>query len=147
MNVVSAALARIPGVEGGIWHADKGSLAYAYPTYEGTGPKTDLPAAELSAIAQINQQALRADGPARVSTSGRAQTVVLHACPLPGPVAQLTAWTMLRVYSWSGPSYRQCNRGCTRGRDRILLWANRRVLRDVGRCHREPYFGSPDPRE
>ena len=26
----------------------KGSLAYAFPTYEGTGPKTDVPAAEMA---------------------------------------------------------------------------------------------------
>ena len=43
VGVVQAALRQSPGVEGGIWQADAGSLAYAFPTYEGTGPKTDLP--------------------------------------------------------------------------------------------------------
>src|SRR6266436_6030947 len=41
--VVAAALARSVGVEGGIWQSQTGALAYAFPTYEGTGPKTDLP--------------------------------------------------------------------------------------------------------
>jgi len=55
------ALACAAGVEGGIWHRNQGSLAYAFPTYEGTGPKTDLPPAELSAIREVNAQALQAD--------------------------------------------------------------------------------------
>src|SRR5262245_50188116 len=38
-SVVGAALAHAPGVEGGIWRHSDGSLAYAFPTYEGTGPK------------------------------------------------------------------------------------------------------------
>ncbi len=44
----SAALARFPRIEGGIWSASGKSVAYAYPTYEGTGPKTDLPAASTT---------------------------------------------------------------------------------------------------
>ncbi|HEV2571354.1 MAG TPA: HAMP domain-containing sensor histidine kinase [Beijerinckiaceae bacterium] len=104
-SVVSVALAHISGVEGGIWYGPSGSLAYAYPTYEGSGPKTDLPSAELSAIAEINRRALSADGPAQTSFRGQAQTIILHACPLSGPIPQLTAWTMSRVYNWSGPAY------------------------------------------
>lgn len=38
-GVVATALAHIPGVEGGIWEGTTGPLAYAYPTYEGTGPR------------------------------------------------------------------------------------------------------------
>src|SRR5438132_554013 len=41
--IVQAALSHRPGVEGGIWQGETGSLAYAFPTYEGAGPKTDLP--------------------------------------------------------------------------------------------------------
>ena len=55
---VQTALRQSSGVEGGIWQADAGSLAYAFPTYEGTGPKTDLPAAELSTIRRVNADAL-----------------------------------------------------------------------------------------
>jgi hypothetical protein len=49
-TVVQAALSSAIGIEVGIWQADAGSLAYAFPSYEGTGPKTDLPAAELNTI-------------------------------------------------------------------------------------------------
>ena len=47
---VTLAIARQDGVEGGIWQVEAGPLAYAFPTYQGTGPKTDLPAAERNQI-------------------------------------------------------------------------------------------------
>jgi hypothetical protein len=37
---VDRALALFPGVEGGVRQSGLGSLAYAYPTYEGSGQKT-----------------------------------------------------------------------------------------------------------
>ncbi len=40
-TAVGLALAQQDGVEGGIWQSEAGPLAYAFPTYEGTGPKTD----------------------------------------------------------------------------------------------------------
>ena len=40
--VVGLALAHQNGIEGGMWQSDAGPLAYAFPTYQGTGPKTDL---------------------------------------------------------------------------------------------------------
>ena len=62
-TAVGLALANQDGVEGGIWQADAGPLAYAFPTYEGTGPKTDLPAAERDQIQAVNQQAARDEQP------------------------------------------------------------------------------------
>ena len=53
--VVQTALRDRPGVEGGIWQAGAGSLAYAFPTYQGSGPKTDVPEAELPHIRAINR--------------------------------------------------------------------------------------------
>src|SRR5882757_944679 len=35
--VVQTALRDRPGVEGGVWQAEAGPLAYAFPTYEGSG--------------------------------------------------------------------------------------------------------------
>ncbi|HYZ22889.1 MAG TPA: hypothetical protein VE690_12095 [Rhodopila sp.] len=58
-----AALVSPYGVEGGIWQVDDGSLAYAYPTYEGSGPKTDLPPAERDKIEAVNRQAARQEQP------------------------------------------------------------------------------------
>jgi len=94
---VSLALSRQDGVEGGIWQADAGPLAYAYPTYSGSGPKTDLPAAERDLIAVVNAQAVRDDQPAARSIASRTGILLLQACPLGGPVPDMTAWTMARV--------------------------------------------------
>src|SRR4029077_17085201 len=52
-GVIRIALRDLPGVEGGIWQAEQGSLAYAFPTYEGTGEKTDLPPAEEPQIREV----------------------------------------------------------------------------------------------
>ncbi|MGJ5139900.1 sensor histidine kinase [Bradyrhizobium oligotrophicum] len=103
--LVQSALAATPGVEGGIWQTETGSLAYAYPTYEGTGPKTDLPAAELSVIKQINSDAQRSGRPSTTKNAGRSQTLVVHACPLRGPLQNVTAWTMTRAAAAEGPAY------------------------------------------
>lgn len=99
---VAFALAHQDGVEGGIWQIDAGPLAYAYPTYEGTGPKTDLPAAERDQIQAINQRALHEEQPVAQDVMSRNQTLLLHACPLTGPISGLTAWTMTRVQSPAG---------------------------------------------
>jgi signal transduction histidine kinase len=106
-TVVQAALARTPGVEGGIWRPPGGSLAYAFPTYEGTGPKTDVPAAELDTIRQVNADALASDRPITVRQVGRSQVLVVHACPLGGPLSEATGWTMTRVFTGQGHAYNQ----------------------------------------
>ena len=106
-RVVAAALGGMQGLEGGLWSERSGSLAYAYPTYEGSGPKTDLPAAELSTIAQINADSLRDGRPRLLVRPGRSQTLVLQACPVTGPLRDVTAWAMARVYSGQGPAYGQ----------------------------------------
>jgi signal transduction histidine kinase len=99
---VALALARQDGVEGGIWQSEAGSLAYAYPTYEGSGPKTDLPAAERDTIRAINDQSASEQQRADQRVALRSQTLLLHACPLNGPIPRLTAWTMTRVQAATG---------------------------------------------
>ncbi len=94
---VFLALARQAGVEGGIWQAEAGSLAYAFPTYPGTGPKTDLPVAEIANVRAVNEQAARDEAAVARMSGASTQTLLLHACPLPGPIEGLTAWTMIRV--------------------------------------------------
>lgn len=101
-NVVGVALAHEAGVEGGIWQAAAGPLAYAFPTYEGTGPKTDLPAAERPQIEAVNAEAARDEQAADRRIDGRSQTLLLHACALRGAVPGLTAWTMTRVNAAPG---------------------------------------------
>jgi len=106
-TVAQTALAGAPGVEGGIWQADEGSLAYAFPTYEGTGPKTDLPAAELKTIREVNAEAQRSGRAVSVRQPGRSQVLIVNACPLRGPVAGVTGWTMTRAFTAEGPAYNQ----------------------------------------
>jgi hypothetical protein len=99
VEAVQAALARAPGVEGGIWQADTGSLAYAFPTYEGTGPKTDLPEAERASIRQVNSDAARRERPVTMRQTSRSQVLLLHACPIAGALPGVTGWTMTRVFT------------------------------------------------
>ncbi len=104
-GVVEAALGGSTGVEGGIWSAADGSVAYAYPTYEGTGPKTDLPAAEHDTIAGANAQVLRVDHAVSIRRPSRTQVLLIQSCPLHGPEPGLTAWTMGRARVNDGPTY------------------------------------------
>ena len=94
---VSLALARQGGVEGGIWQADAGSLAYAYPTYSGPTANPALPPAELDGVQAANEQAARDEAAVARASSSNGQTLLLHACPLSGPIEGLTAWAMTRV--------------------------------------------------
>jgi signal transduction histidine kinase len=107
VGVVAAALSRSSGVEGGVWQTDHGSLAYAFPTYEGTGPKTDIPQAEISTIRQVNADSLHSERPVTITQPGRSQVLVVHACPLPGPLAMVTGWTMTRVFTGQGHAFNQ----------------------------------------
>lgn len=106
-HVVQLALGPMAGVEGGIWQSSAGSLAYAFPTYEGTGPKTDLPAAELATIRQLNSDALASERPVTIRRTGQAQVLVMHACPVTGPLPATTAWTMSRVHTGQGRAFNQ----------------------------------------
>jgi signal transduction histidine kinase len=104
-DVVRIALRDADGVEGGIWQVDSGSLAYAFPTYEGSGEKSDLPEAELPAIRQTAETAALNAGPADQRTDSRSQSLLVRACPLPGPIPHLAAWTMTRVVTVGGRTY------------------------------------------
>jgi len=101
-TAVGLALAQQTGVEGGIWQLEAGPLAYAFPTYEGSGPKTDLPTAERDQIEVVNQQAARDEQSVERHVSSGSQTLLLYACPLSGPISGLTAWTMTRVRAVQG---------------------------------------------
>ena len=105
-NLVQLALARSQEIEGGIWREVEGSLAYAFPTYEGTGPKTDLPAAEQPTIGEVNAAAAAVGKPTTLERRGRSQILLLHACQLGGSGdTGLTGWTMTRIAVAVGPAY------------------------------------------
>jgi signal transduction histidine kinase len=109
--VARTALHDRAGIEGGIWEEASGSLAYAFPTYPGAGPKTDLPPAELERIGAVNQAALATERPAAARYADASQILLLAACPLPGPALHLTAWTMTRVLTFAGRGYQQLMAG------------------------------------
>jgi signal transduction histidine kinase len=110
-EVLQTALLNRYGIEGGIWQEAVGSLAYAFPTYQGSGRKTDLPLAEAARIGAVNQRALAQDGQFASRYAASSQILLVTACPLPGPIPHLTAWTMTRVSTFAGRSYRQLMTG------------------------------------
>ncbi len=109
--VIVTALNDKRGVEGGLWQSEAGSLAYAYPTYEGSGPKTDLPQAELPRIKAAAAAALANDRPQIARFDAASETLLIASCPLSGPIPALTAWTMTRVHSFAGSTYVQLMAG------------------------------------
>jgi len=110
-TVVQTALRDRSGIEGGLWQSEVGSVAYAYPTYQGAGPKTDMPQAELSRIQSINASAQTEDRQTSRRYQAPTQVLLLTACPLQGPIPHLTAWTMTRVVTFAGRAYQQLMAG------------------------------------
>ena len=98
------ALEPFPGIEGGLWRSGVGSLAYSFPTYEGTGLKTDLPQAEQSTIKQVSETASFAQRPVEWKRDARLQALLITACPLVGST-DIAAWTMTRVTTTGGRPY------------------------------------------
>jgi signal transduction histidine kinase len=110
-TLVQTALHDRTAIEGGIWQDEAGSLAYAYPTYQGGAPKNDVPAAELSRIEAVNRAAQGGDRVTVRRFAASSAVLLLAACPLPGPIPRLTAWTMTRVVTFTGRAYRQLMTG------------------------------------
>src|ERR1700730_8399293 len=82
LSSVTRALEPFVGVEGGIWKASTGSLAYAFPSYEGSGQKTDLPQAEEPTIRQVVETAITGRRPVEWKRDARSQILLIQACPL-----------------------------------------------------------------
>jgi len=138
-GAIQIALRDLPGVEGGIWQTEQGSLAYAFPTYEGTGEKTDLPPAEEPQIRELADASALAGVPVDRRHDTQSQVLLLRACPLRGPIPHLSAWTMARVVTAGGRSYIEAMAGLgvlfvvvlgsAAGLGRLLLGWMRRVRR------------------
>lgn len=90
-------LIEAPRIEGGVWATDGGFLAYAYPTYEGSGTKRDVPDAERAHIAEIAQIAARTQALQTDVVRASREALVVSACPLLSPSKGLVAWTMTRT--------------------------------------------------
>ncbi|MGN8083233.1 sensor histidine kinase [Variovorax sp. 22077] len=99
--VLQLVLTEVPHVEGGVWQAgaraNSGLLAYAYPTYEGSGVKRDVPAAEQPLIVELSQLAARAQAPQTDVVRGSREALIVSACPLASASKDLAAWTMTRT--------------------------------------------------
>ena len=96
--VLQLTLRDISAVEGGIWKTGDGFIAYAYPTYEGTGVKRDVPDAEKPRLAVLAEQSVKAQSPQLTLQRGQREALVAAACPLPG-TTDAAAWTLTRVPS------------------------------------------------
>lgn len=92
-------LIEAPHVEGGVWQAGGGFLAYAYPTYEGSGVKRDVPAAEQPLIQEMAEQAARTGQLQTDVVRGSREALIVTACPLAAPAGGLAAWTMTRTHA------------------------------------------------
>ncbi|CAM3607793.1 sensor histidine kinase [Paracidovorax anthurii] len=89
-------LREAPHVEGGVWRDGPGMLAYAYPTYEGSGVKSDIPAAEAPLLVEMARQASASGRPLVNLMRGSREVLIVAACPLPAH-PDTAVWTMTRT--------------------------------------------------
>ena len=97
--VLDVVLAQMPDVEGGFWRnagSGRGVFeAYAFPTYQGSGIKRDVPDAETPLILRALRAAASKQTAATEFVSNRQDAVIVAACPVPHRPA-LLAWTLTR---------------------------------------------------
>ncbi|MET0935331.1 MAG: HAMP domain-containing sensor histidine kinase [Luteibacter sp.] len=99
--VLQLVLQDASGVEGGAWEKDRGFTAYAYPTYEGSGDKTDVPEVESGNIVATARSAVSSQREQTYVRQGERETVLVTACPLDTTRA---VWTMTRLARAPGRS-------------------------------------------
>lgn len=105
--ILDIVLAQMEGVEGGFWRPDgaaRGSFdAYAFPTYQGSGIKRDIPDAETPLILRTLRAASTRRAAASDFVEGQQDAVIVTACPVPHREG-LFAWTLSRVHPPLGSS-------------------------------------------
>jgi signal transduction histidine kinase len=92
-------LIEAPHIEGGIWKGADGLIAYAYPTYEGSGVKRDIPVTERPLIIEMAERAARMQQPQTDVVRGSREALIVASCPLASPAHDLAAWTMTRTHA------------------------------------------------
>lgn len=90
-------LAERPGMEGGVWAEQGGFLTYVYPTYDGSTPKTQLPAAELPRIEALARRAIASKELEQESVVGEREALVRVAQAFDVDGVALVVWIMKRV--------------------------------------------------
>ncbi|QJP69555.1 sensor histidine kinase [Burkholderia glumae] len=105
--VLDLVLSRSEGIEGGFWlrgsaAAAGGFQAYAFPTYDGSGVKRDIPEAETPLILRALADTAAAGRTRSHVVSSGADAVIAVGCPVPHHEA-LFAWTLTRAHPPLGP--------------------------------------------
>lgn len=112
-KITLKSLEDLSGLEGGFFTAENGSLlGYAYPTYAGSGPKTDIPEAERPAITNLAEQAITTNLRVHQQVERGFDIVLFGATPLMSeerPVG--SAWAMYRLPGIRNPKWRYYSRG------------------------------------
>lgn len=97
--MTSAVLQHEPGIEGGFYSTtDDDLLGYAFPTYPGSGTKTDIPAHERPAITDLSRRAAQSGQMRTLRFTGPRDATVFVAYPISLNGKYLGAsWMMQRM--------------------------------------------------
>jgi signal transduction histidine kinase len=95
-SITASVLAGLPRVEGGFYFRTGSQfLGYAFPTYQGSGPKSDIPLAERPTILEVAQQAVATRSAVRKRIDTASDTLLFQALPLQNVAAPGGAvWVM-----------------------------------------------------
>jgi signal transduction histidine kinase len=98
-SLTEATLAGAPGIEGGFYSKERDRLlGYAYPTYPGSGPKTDIPAAEQVTIQRVAAAAVALKGRAEERVAAGSDFILFRAHALLEQGQPMgAAWVMYRL--------------------------------------------------
>jgi len=101
-------MADLAGLEGGFYaHAKDRLLGYAYPTYLGSGPKTDIPEAERPAITRMAGQAIVTNTQVHEQVERGFDVILFGASPLiHNGQAVGAVWAMYRLPGIRNPQWR-----------------------------------------
>ena len=96
--ILQIVLEEYEDVEGGFYAPQAGFLAYAFPSYEGSGTKQDVPAAESARIAALAQHVIDSGKSDTERTVGARQTLILESVPVGSVDHPLAVWVMSRAH-------------------------------------------------
>lgn len=101
-------LTDLPGLEGGFYaHASGRLLGYAFPTYLGSGPKTDIPEAERPTITRLAGQSIAENTTVQEQVERGFDVILFAAAPLIHEGRAVgAAWVMSRLPGIRNPQWR-----------------------------------------